>query len=70
MRQALHSVLQQALAEAEVPIRLGVTVSSLEQDADRVHVQFSDGTEGTYDLVVAAGRRQFEDTGHAVRDRV
>jgi len=54
MRQALHLVLRQTLVEAQVPVRLGVTVSSLDQDDDGVDVQFTDGTRGRYDLVVGA----------------
>jgi len=54
MRQELHTVLQQAMVDAEVPVRLGVTVEQLEQDAEGVAVKFSDGTEGRFDLVVGA----------------
>jgi 2-polyprenyl-6-methoxyphenol hydroxylase-like FAD-dependent oxidoreductase len=54
MRQALHDVLQHAIAEAAVPIRLGVTLKSLEQNGEEVSVTFTDGTEDHYDLVVGA----------------
>jgi 2-polyprenyl-6-methoxyphenol hydroxylase-like FAD-dependent oxidoreductase len=54
MRQALHSALQDAVAAAEVPVRLGVSVASLKQEDDRVSVQFTDGSSGRYDLVVGA----------------
>ena len=54
MRQELHTVLQDAMAQAGVPIRLGVTVGALEQDDTSVAVTFSDGTRGRYDLVVGA----------------
>jgi 2-polyprenyl-6-methoxyphenol hydroxylase-like FAD-dependent oxidoreductase len=54
MRQSLHFVLKQAVAEAEVPIRLGVTLASLAQSEDHVDVEFDDATEGRYDLVVGA----------------
>jgi 2-polyprenyl-6-methoxyphenol hydroxylase-like FAD-dependent oxidoreductase len=54
MRQALHEVLQQAMADAAVPIRLGVTVKTLDQDRDGVSIVFTDGTQGRYDLVVGA----------------
>src|SRR5665213_524259 len=43
MRQALHEVLQQAMADAAVPIRLGVTVKTLDQDRDGVSIVFTDG---------------------------
>lgn len=39
---------------AAVPHRLGVAVTSLAQDGDRVSVGFGDGTTGDYDLVVGA----------------
>ena len=54
MRQALHSVLQEAVVEAEVQVRLGATVASFEQDAGGVDVHFTDNTDDSYDLVVGA----------------
>jgi 2-polyprenyl-6-methoxyphenol hydroxylase-like FAD-dependent oxidoreductase len=63
MRQALHSVLKDAVARAEVPVRLGVAVASLAQEDDRVVVQFTDGTPGNYGLVVGA-----DGTNSKVRD--
>jgi 2-polyprenyl-6-methoxyphenol hydroxylase-like FAD-dependent oxidoreductase len=54
MRQDLHSVLKQAVAKAGVPIRLGITVTSLKQNDHHVSVQFNDGTKGRYDLIVGA----------------
>ena len=65
MRQAVHSVLKDAVAMADVPVRLGVTVASLEQDDDRVAVQFTDGTRSSYDLVVGA-----DGTNSKIRDLV
>ena len=48
--------LQQAMvdAAARVPVRLGVALTSLDQDGSRVSAGFSDGTSGAYDLVVGA----------------
>ena len=48
--------LQQALlvGTADVHCRLGVAVTSLTQEAERVRVGFSDGSSGDYDLVVGA----------------
>ena len=47
--------LQEALvAGAAVSHRLGVSLTALTQDDDRVRVSFSDGTSGDYDLVVGA----------------
>ena len=54
MRQNLHSMLQRAVHVAEVPVRLGATVASVEQGDDSVGVQFDDGSAGTYDLIVGA----------------
>jgi 2-polyprenyl-6-methoxyphenol hydroxylase-like FAD-dependent oxidoreductase len=63
MRQALHLVLKQVLAEMQVPVRLGVTVSSFDQDDNGVNVQFTDGTRGRYDLLVGA-----DGTNSKIRD--
>jgi len=48
--------LQEALltGAAAVPHRLGVSLTALTLDDDRVRVSFSDGTSGDYDLVVGA----------------
>lgn len=54
MRQAVHTVLQDAVAAAGVAVRLGVTIEELDQDDDSVTVAFSDGTRAIYDLVVGA----------------
>jgi 2-polyprenyl-6-methoxyphenol hydroxylase-like FAD-dependent oxidoreductase len=49
-RMVLHQVLEERLRLLDVPVRLGVTVS-LVDDGD---VTFSDGTSGSYDLIVGA----------------
>lgn len=53
-----HTVLHRLLVEqlAGLQVRFGVTVEVLQQqeDADRVSVHFTDGSAGTYDLVVGA----------------
>lgn len=54
LRPALHNILMEASREADVSIRLGLSVASLTQDADAVEVDFTDGTRGRYDLVVGA----------------
>ena len=48
--------LQEALLSraAAAPHRLGVSLTALTQDENRVSVSFSDGTSGDYDLVVGA----------------
>ena len=59
-RADLHELLLEAAGD--VPIRLGLTVDRV-TDQDRiVSVEFSDGTSGDYDLVVAA-----DGIGSAVR---
>ena len=47
-REALHALLR-----ADVPVRLGLSVEALE-DGETPRVSFSDGSTGSYDLVVGA----------------
>ena len=54
MRPVLHRIMQDEVRAQNVPVRLGLTVTALESDADGVNVTFSDGTSGRYDLVVGA----------------
>jgi 2-polyprenyl-6-methoxyphenol hydroxylase-like FAD-dependent oxidoreductase len=53
-RPALHKVLSEAAAESGAAIRTGLTFSAIEQDQDRVHVAFTDGSSASYDVVVGA----------------
>ncbi len=53
-RRALQKVLGDAARESGATLRLGVTATAMDDDGTRVVVQFSDGTQGTYDLVVGA----------------
>ncbi|MGW6318638.1 FAD-dependent oxidoreductase [Streptomyces sp. NPDC055099] len=53
-RPQLQRILMRAVRESGATVRLGVTATSLEQDAHGVDVRFSDGAQGRYDLVVAA----------------
>ena len=48
--------LQEVLvaAAAQVPIRLGVSLTGLTQAGDHVAVNFSDGASGEYDMVIGA----------------
>jgi FAD-dependent urate hydroxylase len=50
-RPVLHELLLRA---ASVQVRLGVEVRAIEQNESSVHVRFSDGTEGEFDVVVGA----------------
>jgi 2-polyprenyl-6-methoxyphenol hydroxylase-like FAD-dependent oxidoreductase len=51
-RGELHRVLLES--PAGVRVRLGTSVTGLSQHDDKVHVVFTDGSTGTYDLVVGA----------------
>lgn len=53
-RSRLHKILQDAIHKAGVSIRVGVTVSELEQTEDAVDVTFTDWTNQRYDLVIGA----------------
>jgi 2-polyprenyl-6-methoxyphenol hydroxylase-like FAD-dependent oxidoreductase len=54
-RPAFHKILTDAVAKAGIPLRLGLTVSELDdRPDDPVKVRFSDGSRGSYDLVIGA----------------
>lgn len=53
-RPALHKVLTDKVRSLGIPVRLGVTFESLDDHGDGVDVLFTDGTRGTYDLVIGA----------------
>ncbi|PLW71715.1 2-polyprenyl-6-methoxyphenol hydroxylase [Streptomyces sp. SCUT-3] len=53
-RPRLQEILADAVRACGAGVRLGCTVTSLEQDGTGVDVAFTDGTTGRYDLVVAA----------------
>ncbi|MFE7170721.1 FAD-dependent oxidoreductase [Streptomyces sp. NPDC057616] len=53
-RPRLQQILSEAVRSAGARVRLGVTAETLKQDTDGVSVLFSDGSEGRYDLVIAA----------------
>lgn len=53
-RTRLHKILQDAVHQAGVNVRVGVTVSELEQKDDAVEVTFTDWTTSRYDLVIGA----------------
>ena len=54
MRPALHSILFKAMSQAGISVRFGLTVRSIRQSPGNLDVEFSDGTHGTYNLVVGA----------------
>jgi 2-polyprenyl-6-methoxyphenol hydroxylase-like FAD-dependent oxidoreductase len=51
-RSALHDVLVAAAQRLGATVRLGTSVTALEQRADGVDVTFSEGRRGSYDIVV------------------
>ncbi|MFI8481395.1 FAD-dependent oxidoreductase [Pseudomonas sp. NPDC078700] len=53
-RLALHKVLSETAIELGSNVRLGLTVDTLTQDSDGVDVQFTDGSQSRYSLVVGA----------------
>ena len=50
-RLQLHEILLGAAERAGVQVRLGVTVSEIHEDKDRVEVQFSTGQRDSFDLL-------------------
>jgi 2-polyprenyl-6-methoxyphenol hydroxylase-like FAD-dependent oxidoreductase len=54
LRPVLHRILAGAVERAGVTVRLGTSYESFAQTDDAVQVRFSDGSVGTYGLVVAA----------------
>ncbi|MFC8420343.1 FAD-dependent oxidoreductase [Streptomyces sp. NPDC057236] len=53
-RPQLQQILIDAVRAGGATVRLGTTAEILGQDADGVSIRFSDGSEGRYDLVIAA----------------
>ncbi|MFT4046776.1 MAG: FAD-dependent monooxygenase [Solimonas sp.] len=53
-RPALHQVLSQAALAAGARVRLGVTYRDFTDHADGIDVRFTDGTSGSYDVLIAA----------------
>lgn len=53
-RPELAAVLADAVRDAGATVRFGLTATALDDSGDRVTAHLSDGTAGTYDLVVGA----------------
>lgn len=53
-RIALHKVLVAAVQEANIPVRLGVTLEGYTETETGVSVNFTDGTTNEYDVIVGA----------------
>ena len=54
MRPVLHELMQQRVRVLDIAVRLGLTVTSLNNRDNGVDVVFSDGSEGRYDLVIGS----------------
>jgi 2-polyprenyl-6-methoxyphenol hydroxylase-like FAD-dependent oxidoreductase len=54
LRPILNAILVEGVEVAGVPVGFGVTVQSIEYEADQVAVTLTDGSRGRYDLVVGA----------------
>jgi 2-polyprenyl-6-methoxyphenol hydroxylase-like FAD-dependent oxidoreductase len=54
LRSDLQDILCQRVYDAGVTVRLGLTVRMVESAGGRAHAEFTDGTTGTYDLIVGA----------------
>ena len=53
-RPVLHEILATTAKQLDVKVRLGLTVDAVHDTADLVEVCFSDGSTGTYDLIIGA----------------
>jgi 2-polyprenyl-6-methoxyphenol hydroxylase-like FAD-dependent oxidoreductase len=51
-RPALHEVLTSEVKRLGIPVRLGVTFESFTDTGEGVDVAFTDGTSGSYDLLI------------------
>ncbi|MGH3269614.1 MAG: FAD-dependent monooxygenase [Trebonia sp.] len=54
LRSDLQDVLCRRVYAAGVTVRLGLSVRAITQDAARAHAEFTDGSTGSYDLIVGA----------------
>jgi 2-polyprenyl-6-methoxyphenol hydroxylase-like FAD-dependent oxidoreductase len=64
-RRALHKVLSERAMADGARVRLGVTVSSMQDDGQSVQVEFSDGSTGEYAVVIGADGL-YSDTRRAI----
>lgn len=53
-RKILHEVLYEAALENGVSFRMGLTVKAIQNEGEHAEVTFTDGSTGTYELVVGA----------------
>lgn len=53
-RKILHDVMYEEATKLGIKFRMGLTVESLDNRPDGVDVTFTDGTKGSYDLLIAS----------------
>lgn len=53
-RKILHDVLFEEAKKVGLKYRMGVTIETIDNQPDTAYVTFSDGTSGSYDIVIAA----------------
>lgn len=53
-RPALHKILGDRTIASGAKVRLGVTATQISDHGDKVHIAFSDDSEGVFDIVVGA----------------
>ncbi|MFK7946939.1 MAG: FAD-dependent monooxygenase [Saprospiraceae bacterium] len=53
-RRILHDVMYEEAQRLNIPYRMGITVTEIENNADGVDVTFTDGTKDSYDILVGA----------------
>jgi 2-polyprenyl-6-methoxyphenol hydroxylase-like FAD-dependent oxidoreductase len=54
LRSDIQDILCAHVYAGGVTVRLGTSIAALDSDAERAHVEFTDGSTGSYDLVVGA----------------
>ena len=54
LRPLLHKILADKTRESGANVRLGISATQIIEHTDHVDVTFSDGTQGSYDLMVGA----------------
>lgn len=54
MRPVLHRIMQERIRALDIPVRLGLTVTALDDSGSDVSANFSDGSTGRFDLVIGA----------------
>ena len=53
-RKILHDILYEEAVKQGVVFRMGVTVTEIENKTNEVQVQFTDGSNGSYDILIGA----------------